>query len=125
VDSCEQDVLAPLAPDQPRRGRTRQPVLDPVEEEPARDVFLSTRSSRDISPPFDEKGEVLRNVQGREMVVDLRLGKQRWRFLIRLYLKQPGGVLYVLRAYARAEVFERVEPELIKALDSFQLHQTP
>ena len=32
-----------------------------------------------------------------------------------------GGTVYVLRAYAREKNFERVEPELRKALDSFRL----
>lgn len=124
VDFCRGDVVASLAPDTRKGSKMRPLPFDPVEEEPARDVSVSTRSVRDVPAPLNEKGEVVQTIQGREMVVDMEFGKQRWRFLIRLYLKKPG-VLYVLRAYARTDVFERVEPELIKALDSFQPHSTP
>jgi hypothetical protein len=124
VDLCRQDVLDSLSPDQAKGVKARPLPFDPVEEEPARQVHVITRDVRQISAPVNEKGEVVENIQGREMVVDMQFGKQRWRFLVRMYLKQPGA-LYVLRGYARTEVFEQVKPELIQALDSFQVRSTP
>jgi len=59
-------------------------------------------------------------IEGSEMVLDVKRGGQRWRFVVRLYQKGTGPV-YILRAYTQARRFPQVKVELFQALDSFRI----
>jgi hypothetical protein len=92
------------------------PTADPDDDNPmnrhAQDNFIIRTSGK--LPDID-------GYEGREWIVDLRRGKQTWRWLLRAYRKRADGEgkvrpVYVLRAYATARRFH--EPELKKALDS-------
>jgi hypothetical protein len=69
-------------------------------------------------------------VQAREQLLEVRRGRQTWRFLVRTYQRSkdkghtPDSV-FVVRAYAPAQKFKAHEAELRKILDSFRLAQKP
>jgi hypothetical protein len=58
--------------------------------------------------------------EGREMILDVRVFGQSWRFLVRLY-RQANGPIFIVRAYTQARRFAAHEDELRQALDSFRI----
>lgn len=93
---------------------TADPDDDDPKNRPPKDQF-KIRDSAEL-PDFA-------GYEGMEWTVDLRRGRQTWRWLLRVYRKRQvvegqARPVYVLRAYAPARRFEAVQSDLKKALDS-------
>ncbi len=56
-----------------------------------------------------------------EMLVDRSVAGQSWRFLMRVIKAPEDGTAYVMIGGTRRSHFNRIEPELRKALDSFRI----
>ena len=57
----------------------------------------------------------------REAVIDKKMGGQERTFLLRVVQKENDEMVYQILAGTRKGNFDRVEPELRKALDSFKV----
>jgi hypothetical protein len=108
LDNCQKDVLDGF---DPRPAQPRDPFGGADDD----DFALHAKAKLVRSSRLEEAGR-----EGREMLVDVRVFGQQWRFLIRLYRKGNGPV-YVVRAYCRSRHFAALEAELRQALDSFRL----
>ncbi len=64
-------------------------------------------------------------IQAGEMVLDVQRLGQRWTYIVRVYRQGRRGPVYVVRAYARAREFPRVEEDLRRGLDSFRILTGP
>jgi hypothetical protein len=110
LDRWEYEVLNELGPS-PRPRNLRFGEDDG-------DVFSRLRSHAQLVGPsqrLDEPGR-----EGLEMLIDVRVARQQFRFLVRVY-RQRGGSVYVVRAYTSARRFAGLEAELRQALDSFRI----
>jgi hypothetical protein len=107
LDNYQKEVLDGF---DPRPARPRDPFGADDDEFPLHPKVQLVRSNR-----LEEADR-----EGREMLVDVRVFGQQWRFLIRLYRK-GNGPIYVVRAYCRARPFATLEAELRQALDSFRI----
>jgi hypothetical protein len=108
----DQDLLASL---QPRRP----PLIG--EEEPNAPPALAALPR--VVEGWPRRLEPIDSHDGREWLIDVPLGGQTWRFLIRAYRRPrgkggPASPLYVLRAYAPRRLFAAAEGELRRLLDS-------
>jgi hypothetical protein len=104
--------------------------FDPPRRRPPRGLPQRDDSADDL-PGLHKRALLVHNRllaeagrEGRELLVDVQRGSQRWRFLIRLY-RQGTGPVYVVRAYSPARRFGELEAELRQALDSFRILNAP
>jgi hypothetical protein len=112
LDQCQTEVLDELAVQQPN------PFADEEDEPPVRGRSRRAGHVRLLSSQaLPDDGDI----HGRQLVAEARCGQKLWRFHIRLFQRGRGGV-HVVRGYAPAQGFGRVEPELTTALETFSLH---
>src|SRR5262249_46029476 len=101
--------------DQDSSLKTREAVLKSLRNLTPNDSSAQCTASANTTLP--RSGNIKDALEFR---VDLILHRQAWRMIVRIY-EMKGGTVYVVRAYAREKNFDRVEPELRKALDSFRV----
>jgi hypothetical protein len=113
LDFCEKQVMDRLREEPPGAKGGRGDDLPQV-------TRMHLVTSRRLPPPLDDRDKEMPDVDGKELEVEVGVGGQTWRFLIRLY-KTETNRLYVLRAYGAASRFRHAEPELRQVLDSFRI----
>jgi hypothetical protein len=112
LDRWQQEVLKEFEPAQKRPGVPRPPAPDDDDDDLP---VLHGRPQLIQIRPLAEAGR-----EGQEMLVDVRLVGQSWRFLVRIY-RQGRGPVYILRAYTQVRRFAALEAEMRQALDSFRI----
>jgi hypothetical protein len=80
----------------------------------------SPRASVSVISTKNLKEEVVGTAEGVQMLVEKSMAGQRRRFLIRVIKAPEEGTAFVLIGGARWNHFARVEPEILKAMDSFR-----
>ena len=81
------------------------------------------RTSAATPPPAgqDRQGQQLPGSDTQEFLYDIRLGGHDWTFVIRVL--RDGTRLNVVAGGTRTNRFARLQPELIKALDSYKMEK--
>jgi hypothetical protein len=113
LDRWQQEVVDEFQPRTRPAFRQRFPLDDDDDGEP---IAVPTRAKVLENKRLAEAN----GAEGREVVLDVTCAGGHWRFVIRLYRRDPGTV-YIVRAYTQTRRFRQVENELRQALDTFRI----